>query len=82
MVGAVKRCVFDGDAVIGSLDNGVLLGMYSPTQFMTLSRGNIELLSQTSHLSTVAKRRLPRDLAPPITPMHSWAAPKGQIHWQ
>ena len=53
--GHVNRSALDIDAVLGRLDDGVLLGMQTAANLVALPAGNAELLAQATRLGAMAQ---------------------------
>jgi hypothetical protein len=52
-VRAIKRSPFDGNPVIGSLNNDVLFGMKTSTQFVSLTGSDPQFLAQTADIEAM-----------------------------
>ncbi len=60
-IGAEEGGPPDGDPVVGRLDDGVLLGVDAPAQFVPLAGGDVQLFPQAADLQAVGDaRKAPR----------------------
>jgi hypothetical protein len=55
MIGAVKGRSLDPHPVVGCLDNGILLSVKTPAEFMAFSGGNTKLFTKAAHIQTVGE---------------------------
>jgi hypothetical protein len=53
VVRAVKRCPLNSHAMVGGLNDCILLGMETPAEFMSLSRRDVQLLAKAASIQAV-----------------------------